>query len=113
MSGPTKANGGGVPGSRTRLKVVVARSFCGVPMNRRVIIATAYGMPCGVCALAGVFFLGGCNSEPTGDAAYSQKFEVPPDLAEAAKKPVPLPPTRAEERKLDRAEELKRKARRS
>jgi len=72
-------------------------------MSQRSLMSQMFGMSCGVCALAGILLLGGCNSEPTGDAAYGQKFEVPPEVAEAAKKPAPPPLTRAEERAEDQA----------
>jgi len=71
-----------------------------------------FGISCGTFALAAMLSLGGCNSEPTGDSAFSQKFEVPPELADAAKQKPPAPPlTRADERKQDKADALKRKSR--
>jgi hypothetical protein len=59
----------------------------------------------------GVLSLAGCSSESTGDANYSQKFEIPPEAANAAKqKSIPPPLTRAEEIKQDQAAALKRKS---
>jgi hypothetical protein len=81
-------------------------------MNRRAMMSNVFGMSCGVCGLAAMLLLGGCNGEPTGDAAYSQKFEVPPEAAHAANLKSALPsPSRAEEREKDKANVLKRQLR--
>ena len=83
-------------------------------MNRRAMMSNVFGMSCGVCALAAMLLLGGCNGEPTGDAAYSQKFEVPPGATNAASLKSALPPqTRAEEREKDKANALKRQSKQS
>jgi len=72
------------------------------------------GMPFGVCALAATLLLAGCDSEPAGDAAFSQKFEVPPEAANAAsQKSVPPALTRAEEREKDKENALKRKSKKN
>ncbi len=71
-------------------------------------------MSCGVIALVVSLLLSGCNGEPTGDAAFSQKFEVPPEAASAVnQKASPLPLTRAQEREKDKADALKRTSRKS
>ncbi len=83
-------------------------------MSQRDIMSNVLGISCGACALAGILLLSGCGSEPTGDAAFSQKFEIPPEAANAAnQKSAPPPLTRAEEREKDKADALKRKSKKS
>ncbi|MGE3820548.1 MAG: hypothetical protein AB7I30_14135 [Isosphaeraceae bacterium] len=56
----------------------------------------------GIALVLGSSFFLGCGGEPTGDAAFSQKFEQPPEVASQLKDPseVPADPY-AEERQRD------------
>jgi len=68
-----------------------------------------FGMSCGAYALGAAFFLPGCGGEPVGDAAYSQKFEKPAEVAKAPKAKIKTL-SREEERELDRQNPLTRKS---
>lgn len=55
-------------------------------------------------ALLGLVLVAGCGSEPTGDDAYSQKFEKPAGVAEPAAGTGDFP-TRSEEREKEREQD--------